>query len=75
MEITGYKYLTEEQALNAVELCNEYYGIPVSPDDETKNWCEYKYDEYYSFYYIIYDESLEVVLGNPTTFDIHIELT
>jgi hypothetical protein len=74
MEITGYKYLIEESAIDAVELCNNHYGIPVSPDDETKNWCEYKYDDYYVFYYIIYDQSLEVVLGQPITFDINIPI-
>ena len=68
MEITGYKYLTEQAALDAVELCDNYYGIPVSPEDETKHWCYFEYADLDNFWYIIYAESLEVVLGAPTTF-------
>jgi hypothetical protein len=68
MEIIGYKYLTEQESLDAVELCNDYYAIPSSPQNETKNWCYFEYSEYDEFWYIVYDESLEIVLGEPTTF-------
>lgn len=68
----GYKYNTEIEALNAVQLCNTYYGIPVSPDDITTNYCYYFFgqDTISSFYYINYYESLVVVLGQPTTITI-----
>lgn len=72
MEILGYKYNTEQEAINARESCDAYYGIPVSPDDITQNWVEYQIAELNipQFYYIIYDESLKVVLGEPQTLDI-----
>lgn len=72
MEILGYKYDTEQEAINARESCDTYYGIPVSPEDITQNWVEYKIADFNipKFYYIIYDESLNVVLGEPQTLDI-----
>lgn len=72
MEILGYKYNTEQDAINARESCDAYYGIPVSPDDITQNWVEYQIAELNipQFYYIIYDESLKVILGEPQTLDI-----
>lgn len=72
MEILGYKYDTEQEAINARESCDAYYGIPVSPEDVTQNWVEYQIAELNipKFYYIIYDESLKVVLGEPQTLDI-----
>ncbi len=42
MEINGYKYNTEQEAIDAREACDTYYGIPVSPDDVTQNWVEYQ---------------------------------
>jgi hypothetical protein len=70
--IKGYKYDTEQLAEEAVNLCNTYYGIPQSPDDITRTWCDYQYAELNNpiFWYIIYDESLEIVLGEPTIFDV-----
>lgn len=72
MEILGYKYDTEQEAINARESCDAYYGIPVSPEDVTQNWVEYQIAELNipKFYYIIYDKSLKVVLGEPQTLDI-----
>lgn len=72
MEILGYKYNTEQEAINARETCDAYYGIPVSPEDITQNWVEYQIAELNipQFYYIIYDESLRVVLGEPQNLDI-----
>ena len=70
--INGYQYITEQEAQNAVNLCNTYYGIPKTPTDITQNWCSYSYAELNepTFWYIIYDESLLVVLGQPTEFDV-----
>ena len=59
----GYKYNTEIEAINAQKSCNAYYGIPKSEKDITKNWCTYDYSD--GFWYIIYDESLEPILGIP----------
>lgn len=72
MEVTGYKYTNEQDAINARETCDAYYGIPVSPDDVTQNWVDYNTAEFDTpiFWYIIFDESLEVVLGEPETFEV-----
>lgn len=70
--IKGYKYNTEQLAQEAVNLCNTYYQIPQSPNDITQNWCDYKYAKLNNptFWYIIYDESLVIVLGEPITFEV-----
>jgi hypothetical protein len=72
MEIIGYKYTTEQDAINAREACDAYYGIPVSPDDVTQNWVDYQTATLDNpiFYYIQYHESLKVVLGDPITFEV-----
>jgi hypothetical protein len=72
MEVLGYKYNTEQEAINARESCDSYYGIPVSPEDITQNWCEYQIAELNSpvFWYIVFDESLIPVLGNPEYFEV-----
>jgi hypothetical protein len=72
MEVNGYKYTTEQEAIDAREACDSYYGIPVSPNDITQNWVEYQTAELDTpiFYYIRFDESLKVVLGNPTDFEV-----
>ena len=74
MEVNGYKYTTEQEAIDAREACDTYYGIPVSPDDVTQNWVEYLTADLDTpiFYYIKFDESLKVVLGNPTDFEVTI---
>jgi hypothetical protein len=72
MEITGYKYKNEQDAINARELVDTYYGIPVSPDSVTQNWCDYQTANLDTpvFYYITFDISLEVVLGRPQIFEV-----
>jgi hypothetical protein len=72
MEVTGYKYKNEQEAINARELVDTHYNIPVSPEDITKNWCEYQTANLDKpiFWYITFDESLRVVLGEPQTFNI-----
>jgi len=72
MEVNGYKYTTEQEAIDAREACDTYYGIPVAPDDVTQNWVEYRTADLDTpiFYYIKFDESLKVVLGNPTNFEV-----
>ena len=72
MEVTGYKYTNEQDAIDAREQCDAYYGIPVSPDDVTQNWVDYQTANLDSpiFYYITFNESLRVVLGEPETFEV-----
>jgi hypothetical protein len=72
MEFNGYKFTTESEAKQAVNSCNAYYGIPKTPEDITKNWVEYQFAELNQpqFWYIVYDESLKVVLGEPTEFEV-----
>jgi hypothetical protein len=72
MEVTGYKYKNEQEAIDARENCDTYYGIPVSPDDVTQNWVDYQTAEFDSpiFYYIIFDESLTPILGKPINFKV-----
>ena len=75
MEIIGYKYTNEQEAINARELVDAYYGIPVSPDDVTQNWVDYNTATLDNpiFYYITFDESLTPILGEPTEFEVTIE--
>lgn len=70
--IKGYKYIIEQEAINAREVCDAFYGIPVAPDDITQNWVEYSFAELNTpqFWYIIYDESLLPVLGEPVEFEV-----
>jgi hypothetical protein len=72
MEVTGYKYTNEQDAINARELIDAYYGIPVTPNDVTQNWVDYYQANLDTpvFWYIEFDQSLQVVLGNPETFEV-----
>lgn len=72
MEVTGYKYTNEQDAIDARKACADYYGIPVAPEDVTQYWVDYNTATLDNpiFYYIIFDESLRVVLGEPSTFDV-----
>jgi hypothetical protein len=71
IDLTGYTYPTEQEAIDAVSLCDTYYGIPV-PGGETLHWCSYTEAIYNDpiFYFIVFDESLRVVLGNPIAFQV-----
>jgi hypothetical protein len=70
--IKGYKFTTESKAQKAQKACNDYYGIPKEGDDTTLNWVMYSKAELNKpiFWYIDYDESLQVVLGEPTEFEV-----
>ena len=72
MEITGYKYTNEQDAINARKQCADYYGLPVAPDDVTQYWVDYETAELDNpiFWYIVFDESIEIILGQPTTFEV-----
>jgi hypothetical protein len=70
--IKGYEYLSEQAAQNAVALCNTYYGIPKTADDVTQTWVEYQFANLNTpqFWYIVYDDTLLPVLGQPTEFEV-----
>ena len=72
MFINGYQYTTEQEAINARELCDAYFGIPVTPEDVTQNWVDYQFAELNSpqFWYIVFDESLTPILGTPIEFEV-----
>jgi|31_taG_2_1085359.scaffolds.fasta_scaffold49934_1 hypothetical protein len=71
--LNGYKFDTEEDAVLAVTACDAYYGIPVSPDDVTQHYVEYSQAIYNepTFWYIVFNETLVPVLGEPTEFELN----
>jgi hypothetical protein len=75
MKITGYKYTTEQEAIDARKQCADYYGLPVTPEDVTQYWVDYQTAEFNTpvFWYIVFDESIRVILGEPTQFELTIE--
>ena len=70
--IKGYQYNTEQEAINAREACDAYYGIRVAPDDITQNWVDYQFAELNDpqFWYIVFDQSLTPILGTPIEFQV-----
>ena len=72
MMIIGYKYDTEQDAIDARKQCADYYGLPVSPEDTTLFWVDYQTASLNDpiFWYIVYDDSLDDVLGYPIEFDV-----
>ena len=72
MKIIGYKYTNEAGAIQARKECAEHYGLPVEPNDTTKYWVDYSKAslDVPVFWYINFDESIEVVLGTPQTFEV-----
>jgi hypothetical protein len=72
MEINGYKYTTEQEAIDARKSCADYYGLPKTPEDTTLYWVGYQEASLDTpiFWYIFYDESIETILGTPTLFEV-----
>lgn len=72
MLINGYKYTNEQDAIDARKQCADYYGLPVAPDDVTQYWVDYETAELDNpiFWYIVFDESIRVILGEPTEFEV-----
>jgi len=75
MEITGYKYTNEQEAIDASKQCAYYYGLPTAPENVTKYWVNYQTAELDTpvFWYIIFDPSIEQILGQPTEFEVTTE--
>ena len=65
----GYQYFIEQEAIDARKECADYYGLPKAPEDETLYWVNYDYSDL-GFWYIVFDESIEAILGKPTNFEI-----
>lgn len=59
----GYIFNTESDAIQSLMLIIAYFGIPVSPDAVTQTYTEYQ--QWGDQWAILYDESLEPVLGSP----------
>jgi len=70
--INGYQYTTEQDAINARELCDAYFCIHVTTYDITQNWVDYQFAELNTpqFWYIVFDESLTPILGTPIEFEV-----
>ena len=75
MEVNGYKYTTEQEAIDAKKDCADYYGLPKTPTYITKYWVDYQEANLDTpiFWYISYDSSIEDILGTPTTFEVTVE--
>ena len=69
----GYKYDTEQEVKDACKQCDIYYGIPTGQSGEvTQKWVDYRFAELNTpqFYYIVWNDTLNVVLGEPTEFEV-----
>jgi len=71
----GYEFNTEQEAIDARKQCADYYGLPKTPTDTTLYWVDYQEASLDTpiFWYITFDNSIEAILGTPTTFNITIE--
>lgn len=67
----GYKYTTEQEAINARQLCATYKGLP-NPQEDTLYWVNYDYAPIELFYYIQYVDGLELLFGQPIEFNVTI---
>jgi len=65
--VKGYIYASIPLALEAIALCNEYYNVQSG-----QNYCMYSVAEINDpiFYFISYDTTLSLVLGEPVNFNI-----
>ena len=69
----GYKYTTEQEAMDARQLCATYKGLP-NPQGDTLYWVNYSYSSIDGTYYIQHVEGLESVLGTPIEFTVTIPI-
>jgi hypothetical protein len=75
MIVSGYQYFTEQEAIDARKQCADYYGLPKSPEDVTQYWVDYQVASLDTpiFWYIIFDESIRDILGEPEEFEVTTE--
>lgn len=73
MEVLGYKYTTEEEAIESRQQCADFYGLPIAPDDITIYWTNYEEASLNTpiFWYIYFDESVRQILGEPEEFEVN----
>lgn len=67
--MVGYKFITEQEAITAVEMCDSSNGYPLE-GAVTSHWIDYQYSVLDDFYFIIFDESVRNILGEPIEFDV-----
>ena len=67
--MTGYKYTTEQEAIDARAQAATYAGFP-NPTGDTLYWVNYNLAPLDGFYYIQHVEGLEAVLGEPIEFTV-----
>lgn len=71
----GYKFTTEESAINAITSINSALGIPKEINSTTQTWTNYNLAEFNSpqFYYIRHDAVVEKIIGSPEEFNVIFE--
>lgn len=74
MEVIGYKYTNEQDAIDARTACADYYGLPTEPDNDTIYFVDYNVANLDNpiFYYIEYYRGTEPILGQPIKFEVTI---
>ena len=72
MEVKGYKYTTEQEAIDARTACSNYYGLPTEPENDTIYYVDYNKAnlDIPIFYYIEYYSGTEPILGQPINFEV-----
>jgi hypothetical protein len=65
--MNGYKFTTEQEAIDARQLCNDLKGFPI---EDMLNYVTYFYSEIDDFYYITHYYDIEQVLGEPIEFTV-----
>jgi hypothetical protein len=67
--IKGYKFNTEQESIDTIEICNKHFNIVQDENLITKYYVNYIYDEL-GFYYIKEHQSLIEILGESNEFEI-----
>jgi len=67
--MTGYKYTTEQEAIDARSQAATYMSLP-NPTRDTLYWVNYNYSELDDFYYIEHVQGLEAILGEALIFNV-----
>ena len=71
MTVKGYKYNTEVDAKVAQTQCRVHYGIPRYPTSTTTEWIMInEFDGTENFWFIRWNDTLNVVLGEPSDIEI-----
>lgn len=69
MQVIGYKYNSEADAISAQEQIDNHFNLPYL---DTLHWKPYykTSDDNPEFWYIIYSEDVLDILGQPETFEV-----